>query len=154
MEQSLCEHSLSALGLPVVLDTNAAFDWLLFDDRRMRPIASAILSGQLQWIAAASMRDEYVHVLHRGLARSRGEDADTLVAAWDRHTRIVDAPPAQALQCADPDDQRFIDLAVACQARWLFTRDKALLGLARRAIAQGVRILPPAEWPGLDEHGG
>jgi predicted nucleic acid-binding protein len=37
----------------------------------------------------------------------------------------------------------FIDLALAHRARWLLTRDKALLSLARPARVLGVEILKP-----------
>jgi len=50
------------------------------------------------------------------------------------------------LRCADPDDQMFIDLALAVRACWLFTRDKALLRLAPRARDRGVCVLRPADW--------
>ena len=51
--------------------------------------------------------------------------------------------PAGPLQCRDPDDQMFIDLALAQRARWLLTRDRALLALARPAAAYGLEIAAP-----------
>jgi predicted nucleic acid-binding protein len=47
------------------------------------------------------------------------------------------------LRCRDADDQVFIDLALVHRARWLLTRDKALLALARRARPLGTEILRP-----------
>jgi predicted nucleic acid-binding protein len=52
------------------------------------------------------------------------------------------------MRCTDPDDQVFIDLALACKARWLLSKDRALLKLARRARALGLSIQPPASWAG------
>jgi predicted nucleic acid-binding protein len=48
--------------------------------------------------------------------------------------------------CRDPDDQKFIDLALAAKAQWLVSRDKALLALAKRAKARGLLIVKPEAW--------
>jgi predicted nucleic acid-binding protein len=44
--------------------------------------------------------------------------------------------------CRDRDDQKFLEAALAAGAGFLVTRDRALLGLARRALP--FRILTPA----------
>ena len=56
------------------------------------------------------------------------------------------SPTRSRLHCSDPDDQCFIDLALAQHARWLITHDRALLRLARRARAFGVEVLTPMLW--------
>jgi predicted nucleic acid-binding protein len=57
------------------------------------------------------------------------------------------SPPACGLECRDPDDQTFIDLAVAAGARWLVTRDRALLELAREAQCRhAIAVLTPAQF--------
>ena len=50
------------------------------------------------------------------------------------------------MRCGDPDDQKFIDLAVETQAQWLVTKDRELLKLAKRALRQGVSVVRPAQW--------
>jgi predicted nucleic acid-binding protein len=60
-----------------------------------------------------------------------------------QHATFVDEPPRCSLRCKDPDDQVFIDLAVHVGARWLFSKDAALLKLARRAQKfHGVQVTP------------
>jgi predicted nucleic acid-binding protein len=49
-------------------------------------------------------------------------------------------------RCLDPDDQKFVTLAFYSSARWLLTRDKALLGLNRRLKTKGIRVGTPMEW--------
>lgn len=145
---SSCEQPLTAAPL-VVLDTNAVLDWLLFRDPAMAPIAAAITSGRVCWIATAPMRDEFAHVLGRGLATARGLDATGWEAAWSRHCGLQPPapPPAPAaLHCTDTDDQKFIDLACAARARWLVSRDRAVLTLRRRATAEGFAIVAPEGW--------
>ena len=139
-----------AAGTPlVVLDTNAALDWLVFRDPRIQPVMDGLEAGRLRWIACTAMRQELAHMLgHASLARW-SPDAPVCLAHFDRLARIRAAPPANPharLRCTDVDDQIFVDLAVAEGARWLLTHDRALLKLARRAAARGLIILRPGGW--------
>ena len=133
----------------VVLDTNAALDWLVFDDPAIRGLSTAISQGSVRWLACPRMRLELAHMLsHASLARWR-PDAAAALATFDRHVRLLDEPLANTpkrLFCTDPDDQVFIDLALEHQALWLVTHDRALLKLARKALLRGVKVLPPARW--------
>lgn len=133
-----------------VLDTHVVLDWLVFCDPRVDLLAQRILTGRLHWLCSAAMRDELAHVLARGGMARWNPDADALFAAWDRHAQLRRAPPpageAARLQCRDPDDQKFIDLALACGAQWLLTRDRALLALAGRARAFGLQVVTPESW--------
>jgi predicted nucleic acid-binding protein len=45
--------------------------------------------------------------------------------------------PKASVTCKDPDDQRFIDLAVAHRAQ-LLSKDKAILCMRKRLLALGV----------------
>ena len=78
---------------------------------------------------------------------AREPDMPRIRAAWTDHARMV-APeaPRAPIRCKDPDDQKFIDLAVAANATWLVTKDRELLKLARRAAKLGVAVLRPQEW--------
>lgn len=134
----------------IVVDTQVVMDWLVFNDARVGPLAAALQSGSLRWLVAAAMRDELRHVLGRGVAASYAPDPAYIEAQFDAHALAVDAAPAQPLAgrlvCRDPDDQKFIDLALAQGARWLVSRDKALLALARRAKPRGLLIVKPEAW--------
>jgi predicted nucleic acid-binding protein len=133
----------------VVLDTNAVLDWLVFGDPRIQPVVVEIEAGRLVWIACAAMRQELVHMLgHTSLTRW-SPDALVTLARFDRLAAIRPAPPGNPhtrLRCSDADDQVFIDLALTEGADWLLTHDRALLKLARRASARGLRILRPGDW--------
>lgn len=134
----------------IVVDTQVVMDWLIFNDERVQALAAALTSGALRWLVAPAMRDEIRHVLGRGVAASYAPDLDFIEAQFDAHALAVDAAPAQPLAgrlvCRDPDDQKFIDLALAQGARWLVSRDKALLALAKRAKPRGLLIVKPETW--------
>jgi uncharacterized protein len=132
----------------IVLDTNAVLDWLLFGDPGMQALAAAIEKGHLRWIATSAMRGEFNHVLGRGLATARGTDPKHFELAWRQHcTEHPAAPLADArLRCTDTDDQKFLDLALASNARWLISRDRAVLKLRHRAAVNGLAIATPTQW--------
>ena len=145
---SLEETELAAPS--VVLDSNAVLDWLLFGDAAMQPLGQAIASGHCRWIVTPALRGELEHVLTRGL-RSRPQiDAAPLWLTWQRLACNVEtpaeAPPPPGLRCTDADDQKFLALALAQRARWLVSRDRALLKLRRKACERGLLIVTPAQW--------
>ncbi len=127
-----------------VLDTNVWLDWLLFDDPRVTAVRDAQRGDRLHILACAEARAELADVLSRprliaqGLAsRSRRGGTPPGVAsqldAFDAAVTLAPRAPDCGLICRDPDDQRFVDLAVAQSAHFLLTRDRALLALARAA---------------------
>jgi uncharacterized protein len=128
----------------IVIDTNAVLDWLLFADPAAQALGRAVEAGRVAWIGTAAMRDEMAHVLAGGLAAQRGLQQAPVLAAWHRHCALQPAPAPAPWRCTDPDDQPFIDLALAAGARWLVSRDKALLKMARRARPLGLSIVTPA----------
>jgi predicted nucleic acid-binding protein len=132
----------------VVLDTNAVLDWLVFRDPIVEPLIAKLEAGGVRWLACPAMREELVRTLgYRKLERWSPNPVSAL-AAYDRLVTPIEPPPRSvaSMRCADPDDQVFIDLALAHRARWLVSKDRAVLKLARRARAWGLSIIPPKEW--------
>jgi uncharacterized protein len=129
-----------------VIDTNVLLDWLVFRDPAVAPLTDALAAGTLHWVATEAMLDELRHVLGRPpLLARRPEHVEDAIA---RFCQRVDPPPAAParLLCTDPDDQKFIDLALHRGSPWLVSRDRALLKLRRRALAHGVQVCQPAAW--------
>jgi uncharacterized protein len=131
-----------------VLDTNTVLDWLVFEDPGIAAMGAALQSGHLRWLACGAMREELARTLaYRSLARWN-PDSERTLATFDRYAEIWPTPPPAPLnlRCSDPDDQVFLDLALAHHAHWLLSHDRALLRLARRARAHGVCITQPRHW--------
>ncbi|MGO4394637.1 putative toxin-antitoxin system toxin component, PIN family [Variovorax sp. M-6] len=131
-------------ALAVVLDTNIVLDLLVFDDPARAPLAAALAAGELRWLTTAAMRDELARVLGYPLIaahlKTRGREAGEVLAAFDARTLKVDGVPARApCACRDPDDQIFIDLAVAQRAR-LLSKDRAVLAMRKRLAPWGVEV--------------
>lgn len=126
----------------VVLDTNIVLDLFVFNDAAAAPLKQALQDGTLDWISTRPMREELQRVLAYPQIVPRlvfyQLQAGDVLAAFDRHARIVDAAPKAAVTCSDADDQIFIDLAVAHQA-WLLSKDQAVLSMQKRLLALGAR---------------
>ena len=124
----------------IVLDTNIVLDVLVFQDPLTRPLREALESGQLRWIATPAMRDELERVLAYPQIAKRLAfyqlAPDAVLAARDAWVHTVDVAPKAPITCKDPDDQRFIDLAVA-QRCLVLSKDHAVLCMAKRLIALG-----------------
>lgn len=130
-----------------ILDTNVWLDWLVFDDARVAPLARAVQVGTVRVLATEPMLAEFGAVIvrpHFALDAARCDAA----ASRQRAAVELHAPaPDCRLDCTDPDDRMFIDLAVALHADWLVSRDKALLRLRRTAARRfGLRIGTPDDW--------
>jgi putative PIN family toxin of toxin-antitoxin system len=126
----------------IVLDTNIVFDLLLFNDPGTQALKRALNSRQIQWLATLAMRDELARVLAypRIMARLAFYQlgAEQVLAQFDNQARLVEVPAKASVTCRDPDDQKFIDLAVAHKTT-LLSKDRAVLCMKKRLSALGVR---------------
>lgn len=131
----------------IVLDTNIVLDVFVFNDPAAQPLKLALMTGQRQWLATPPMRDELARVLAYPKIAARlalGQlTAAAVLAHFDALARLVAVAPKAGVTCSDPDDQKFIDLAVAHQAA-LLSKDRAVLRLAKRLLALQVRATSAA----------
>jgi predicted nucleic acid-binding protein len=133
----------------VVLDTNVVLDWLVFDNVQVGALVASIELGTTTWLSCAEMRSELAHVLAHAHLSGIQIDAERALTSFDRLSRLEALPGGLSLQrirCSDPSDQMFVDLALATRARWLLTRDRALLKLGRKVAPLGLLIRPPQCW--------
>ena len=136
--------------LDLVIDTNVVLDWLVFSNPIGAPLEEALTSGRFRWLFTRAMRDELAHVIARESLARWAIDADAVLAVYDALAVDVGTPPLPAagerLHCSDPDDQPFLDLAIANRVHALLTRDRALLRLAPNARRFDVLIATPEMW--------
>lgn len=136
----------------VVIDTQSLLDWLVFRDPACTDWSSRLRSPGWKWIFTLPMKAEFDHVAAKGFGPNWTTPAPAeLDAAWTslatRHEVPAEPGATARLRCTDPDDQKFIDFAIAAGAHTLVSRDKALLKLARKAAERhGLRICTPAGW--------
>lgn len=133
----------------IVLDTNVVLDWTVFGNPEVGVLVDAILGRRIQWVACRAMLEEFDVVLARGF-RGRSAEPRRCQDVWERHCRLVDPTPGGGAtmppRCRDPSDQMFVDLALQVGARWIVSRDRALLALGKRMAALGTRVTVPERW--------
>jgi putative PIN family toxin of toxin-antitoxin system len=130
--------------MQLVLDTNIVLDLLVFGDAQAQPLKQGLEAGELRWLATAAMREELARVLAypklaQRVAHHRGS-ADAVLVDFDRHAVLHDTPAKAPVTCGDPDDQKFIDLAVAHRCA-LLSKDYEVLRMRRRLAQLDVRAL-------------
>jgi len=125
-------------------DTNIWLDWLVFRDSSLLHLKKAFSEGQAEILIDAACEAELERVLAYDFVRHTldGAAQAACLAECRRIARRIDtaAPEAERKllpRCADPDDQKFLDLAWAVGADVLVTKDRALLDLAPRVAKLG-----------------
>jgi putative PIN family toxin of toxin-antitoxin system len=153
----LPHHEAMTLAEPsvprIVLDTNVCLDLFLFRDPHCAHLMQALQRGVVQAVTREDCREEWCAVLHYPQLPIDDATRPAIAAAFDAlvpclSPAMLDAGDARPLPlCADPDDQKFMELALAARASWLLSKDKELLKLDRRTRSAGLfPILLPQAW--------
>ena len=145
------EVAVLVIPIKLVLDTHVWLDWLVFEDPGVAVIRDAVVTRRAAAYIDAACEEELARVLARGVGK-RTLDAELRVACMNELARValrIETPAPEAARaalprCGDPDDQKFLEAALAAGADYLVTKDRKLLELARKP---GVpfRIVTPEE---------
>lgn len=139
----------------LVLDTNVCLDLFVFRDPRWQSLLHALQQGQIEAVTRTECRMEWLLVLAYEKFQLDTARRSEIAAEFDALIRLIDMPAADAATattiklplCRDPDDQKFLELAQACAADILISKDKALLKLARKTERAGLfKIMTPENW--------
>ncbi|CAM5595671.1 putative toxin-antitoxin system toxin component, PIN family [Rhodanobacter lindaniclasticus] len=128
----------------IVLDTNVCLDLFVFHDAQSAALHVAMRDGTIEAVTRADCRAEWLRVLHYPQLPVTDANRPAIEAAFDALVRCLPNAPATAPglpplpRCADPDDQKFLELAQAAGARWLVSKDNELLRLAPRCARDGL----------------
>ena len=132
----------------VVIDTNIFVS--SFFGGNPRKIVDLWKSGQLTLCLSKPIVDEYVAVLQR-LALEGEKELSELLALFAHgiHVLFTAKTPKLNIVEEDPDDDKFIEGAVALKAACIISGDKHLLSIEDY---MGIQIMTPREF--LDTHTG
>ena len=136
--------------LRLVLDTQIWLDWLVFDDNDAAPVRNAVALKRAQVFIDAACEAELERVLAYDLGKRKIDPAACLAQCRrlaHLFTNNLSKEEKSSLpRCRDPDDQKFLEAALAIGADILVTKDRALLELARRRTRPvPFRIATPAD---------
>lgn len=131
-----------------VIDTNIWLDLYVFADAAAQGLARCLADGRLRPVRSDPTDAELRLVLARpAFAQRSAALGPEPLRAWEELATRITPQRAAPWICRDPDDQKFLDLAYDAGAALLFTKDRALLSLARRARGAGLAIRIPRDYP-------
>ena len=137
----------------IVLDTNVCLDLFVFRDSLCSHLLAALQSGAVQAVTRHDCREEWLRVLHYPQLPIDDQQRPAFREAFDALIHLLPAEASTAAddiplpRCGDPDDQKFLELALASGARWLLSKDNELLKLDRRTRGTGLfSIRLPQLW--------
>ena len=136
----------------IVLDTNVCLDLFVFNEPMCSHVLAAMCNGVVQAVTRDDCRDEWQRVLHYPRLPIDDANRPAISAAFDALVRhlgddAMSPTDAQLPRCADADDQKFLELALASGAQWLLSKDRELLKLDARTRSAGwFPILLPQFW--------
>ncbi|MGH8688974.1 MAG: PIN domain-containing protein [Burkholderiales bacterium] len=134
-------------GVRAVLDTQVWLDWLVFDDPGVATLREAHAAGRVEIVIDAPCEAELERALGYELGKFTLEPAERTqcIARCRSIARRVQAGSAGSLpRCRDADDQKFLELAAGAGARYLVSRDRALLDMAYPGLP--FRIVGPRDF--------
>ena len=133
-----------------VFDTNICLDFFIFHDSISCQLLDAVKNGKLLAITRSDCRDEFLKVLDYPKLALTENDRKQAIASFDSFISVIEPEIKSRFLlpvCTDPDDQKFLETAFDANAQFLFSKDKALLRLARHNRKRGLfRIMSPARW--------
>lgn len=140
---------VSAAARRVVLDTNVVASALLFPSAPAAMIRDAWKSGTITPLVCRVTTLELICVLAYPRFGLSDREHKEFVDEYLQFTEVVDVTEGtrRGPECRDPDDQVFIELAIAASAECIVSGDKALLaldahgGLMVRSLAEFASML-------------
>ena len=126
--------------MKIVIDTHVVVSGLLQPLGNPGRALSLVGTGALVPVYDARILAEYMEVCARPRLRLAASEVDRLLDEMRRRGEAIIDAPRVAFTLPDPDDQAFLDVAIAGRAQAILTGN-------RRDFpdACGVRILSPAE---------
>ena len=125
---------------PVVLDSNVWISALLFGGNP-RAIVELAEAGEIQAFVSIELIEEVEETLRVKFRWPDSRIRKAAAQAWRAATLI--RPGFELADCADPDDNRILECAVASSAQSIVTGDRHLLALHPY---RGVFILTPKQF--------
>jgi putative PIN family toxin of toxin-antitoxin system len=126
----------------IVIDTNVLVAGLLSPFGPCGEIVRMVSSGELSLCFDARIFSEYAEVLRRPKFRfAEGKITALLDQIEHRGRTVASSPLLQSLP--DPDDEPFLEVAMACQAACLVTGNHAHFP---PPLCQPVKVLSPSEF--------
>jgi putative PIN family toxin of toxin-antitoxin system len=126
----------------VVLDTNVLVSGLLTPFGPSGEIVRMIFAGELSLYMDARLLSEYREVLHRPKFKFNKDHINILLDFIELYGHVVAGLPLKN-RLPDPDDEPFLEIAIAGKVQFLITGNLAHYPPSSR---EGIKIHSPSEF--------
>ena len=114
--------------MKIVLDTNVFISGIFFHGPPAK-ILEAWKSSEIQIILSKEILEEYQRVADALAEKYPEIDISAIIELIDIHGEIIDTERIEVFECEDPDDNKFLECAIASRAKLIVSGDKHLLKL-------------------------
>ena len=114
--------------MKIVLDTNVFISGIFFHGPPVK-ILEAWKSSEIQIVLSKEIIDEYQRVAEALAGKYPGIDISAIIELIAIHGEFIDAEGIEVFECEDPDDNKFLECAIASRAKLIVSGDKHLLKL-------------------------
>lgn len=129
--------------MKAVIDTNILMSGTFWGGPPAK-VLDAFLKDKFEWIVSTEILEEYWRVLNELIKKYQAPaQVVEFFQTLSLSATIVSPLSFGAQVCSDPDDDKFIEAAVAGAAGFIVSGDKALL---KTDGFHGIRVLKPAEF--------
>ncbi|MDO9530199.1 MAG: putative toxin-antitoxin system toxin component, PIN family [Syntrophales bacterium] len=123
----------------IVLDTNVFISGIFFSGPPSQ-ILKAWEKGSFKILLSQDILDEYHRVAHELSSKFSSIDILPIIEMVTVHGQFVDTKDLDIVICEDPDDDKFIECAIAGKCRIIISGDKHLSKLSGY---QDINVLNP-----------
>jgi len=132
--------------MKLIIDTNVFVSGIFFSGPPYS-ILNAWRHGEISLLISPEILDEYQRTGEKLSNRFTGVDLEHWISLVMLKASLLDTPPLMEKVCIDPDDDKFLALAIASNTKIITSGDKHLLDVSGY---HGISVLKPREF--VDEY--
>jgi len=132
--------------MKLIIDTNVFVSGIFFSGPPYT-ILSAWRNGKISLLISPEILDEYQRTGEKLSNKFPGVDLEHWITLIMLKASVIDAPLLKKKVCIDPDDDKFLALAIASNTKIITSGDKHLLDVTGY---HGISVLKPREF--VDEY--
>ena len=125
--------------MKIVLDTNVFISGIFFSGPPAQ-ILKAWKDQEFQIVISKEILSEYQRVAHDLSIKFLGVDIGPIIELLTIYGRIVETEGISVTVCEDPDDNMFLECAIASNSKIIVSGDRHLL---RVSGYQGINVVKP-----------
>ena len=125
--------------MKIILDTNVFISGIFFTGPPSQ-ILKAWKDSRLRIVLSQEILDEYQRVAEDLSSKFQTIDILPIIELLTIHGQFVDTQGFDISECEDPDDNKFIECAIASNCKIIISGDKHLLNVSG---FQGTTVLKP-----------